>query len=439
MIEWPTKTLEEVCAEGGGFVRTGPFGSQLHKSDYVDSVDGIPVVMPKNMSGGAVNLDGIARIDADIAERLSQHLFAPGDVALSRRGDVGRSAFINDQDLPALCGTGCLRIHLGRPKSVKPEFLRYFFRSHLATNYLKGHAVGATMPNLNATIVNAMPVPIPPPAAQRAVGQILSTLDDLIANNRRRVEVLEEMARATFQQWFVHLRFPGHEDATFVETDLGKIPENWETSTIGAIAHVDKGLSYKGAFLTPEGVPMANLKCIAPNGAFRRDGTKPYSGAYKPQHEIRPGELVIANTDLTQAGYVIGAPAVVPNRGFEFGGIMSHHLSAVRPRFEGGVRWLYRSLQDSRFRNFARSVASGATVLGFRPDDTRAYPLTVPPAYLLNAFHAIDGPIATLQERLLDAAETLARLRDMLLPRLVTGELDVSTVDLDAFAESAGV
>src|SRR5207249_110115 len=99
----------------------------------------------------------------------------------------------------------------------------------------------------------------------------------------------------------------------------------------------------------------ANLKCFLVGGGFRRDGTKPYSGAFKPKHMVTPGDVIMANTDLTQAGAVIGSPAIVPRRGFENGGLISHHLFAIRPRdTELTPAVLFHMLADDRFRSFAR-------------------------------------------------------------------------------------
>jgi type I restriction enzyme S subunit len=436
VTEWRRTTLGEACEEGGGFVRTGPFGSQLHQSDYVENADGIPVVMPKDMSDGRIDRSAIARIDQQTAERLSHHLLRAGDIVLSRRGDVGRSAWVTGDDLPALCGTGSIRIHPGETGPVRHEYLRYFMRSRAAIDYLEGQAIGATMPNLNAGIVTGLPLTVPPLAQQNVVAEILSSLEDLIENNRRRVELLEQVAQAIYREWFVHFRYPGHEDATVVDSPLGPIPEGWEVKPLGEVIDVDKGLSYKGAYLTEVGTPMANLKCFRPGGGFRRAGTKPYSGPFKPKHEIVPGDLIVANTDLTQAGTVIGSPALVPRRGFESGGIISHHLFAVRCAMPEMRLWLYQVFGEERFRSYARGVASGTTVLGFRPADLLSYPVAYPPRKLFGVFGTFAGHLGEMAEDLSDASEHLAGIRDLLLPRLVTGQIDVSELDLDALTDS---
>ncbi len=425
-------TLGEVCAEGGGFIRTGPFGSQLHQSDYVDDPKGVPVVMPKDMAGGRIDLTSIARIDQETAERLSHHLLAAGDIVLSRRGDVGRTAWITEEDVPVLCGTGSMRIHPGSDGPVLPPFLRYYMRSRPAIDYLEGQAVGATMPNLNAGIVAGVPVTVLPRAQQAQVAAVLTTIEDLIENNRRRIELLEQMAQAIYREWFVHFRCPGHEDDELVDSDLGPIPEGWKVSALGDLLDVDKGLSYKGSFLTEVGIPMVNLKCIRPDGGFRRDATKPYSGPFKPKHEVVAGDLVVANTDLTQAGAVIGSPAFVPAQGFESGGILSHHLFAIRSHDGVLLHWLYQMFCSEEFRSYARGVASGTTVLGFRPADLLAYTVPCPPSAVVEVFAGMAGDLNKMAEDLNDAADQLAAMRDLLLPKLVTGQIDVSDLDLDA-------
>lgn len=423
---------------GQAEIRTGPFGTQLKASQYAES--GRPVLNVRNVGFGDVRPEKLEFVDELTAERLSGHILEEGDIVFGRKGAVERHAFIRADYAGALQGSDCIRLRLSPDAPIRPGFATFALRTPAHQAWMQRYCShGATMASLNQDILRQIKLPDLDLRSQDGVIAVLQTIDDLIENNGRRVEVLEEMARAIYQEWFVHLRFPGHENATFFDSDLGPIPDGWSIQLLGDLATVDKGLSYKGAFLTDDGVPMANLKCIGPGGGFRRDGTKPYSGTFKPRHEVQPGDIVIANTDLTQAGNVIGAPAKVPRKGFEGGGIISHHISAIRPRDVAAKPWMYRSLEDRRFRDYARSVASGATVLGFRPDDTKAYPVVTPPASILDGFAEIERPMVVLRERLLEAAEGLSELRNLLLPKLVTGQIDVSDLDLDASVEKAGV
>jgi type I restriction enzyme S subunit len=300
----------------------------------------------------------------------------------------------------------------------------------LRTVAVDGSAASA-VPGVNRNHLHKLPVSVPSLTTQRRIAAVLTAFDELIEINERRIELLEDLARSLYREWFVHFRFPGHEDVELVDFELGSIPKGWDVRKLKDVVTLEKGLSYKGAHLTDVGRPMANLKCLAPSGGFRRGGTKPYSGAFKPRHAVSPGDLIVANTDLTQAGHVIGSPAIVPARAFAGGGLISHHLFAVRPLDGSGtVPFLCQMLAHEAFRSFARGRASGTTVLGLRADDAVEFRFVAPPVALRSAFSAIAGALYEQAEALRDLNEDLAATRDLLLPRLVTGGLDISEIDL---------
>ena len=313
-------------------------------------------------------------------------------------------------------------------KGNVPRFVYYW----LQTLGLSRFDVGASNPTLNRNHLHLLPVRVPDVLTQTVISLTLTSYDDLIENNARRIAILEEMAQAIYRQWFIEFRYPGHESVPLVASELGPIPTGWRVSAIGNVVSIDKGLSYKGAYLTEEGVPMANLKCFRPGGGFRRDATKPYSGEFKPKHVIRAGDVIVANTDLTQAGNVIGSPAIVPRHGFENGGIISHHLFVVRRENSDLNRsYVYQLLADGRFRSFARGTASGTTVLGFRTADLLAYPAVLPSPDLMRRYGAMADDLVDLAEDLEDANDNLRATRDFLIPRLISGEIDVSDLDID--------
>ena len=141
-MKWENTTLGEVSSS----IQTGPFGSQLHQSDY--SEVGTPVVMPKDLVGGKISTESIARVSETHVERLSRHKILPGDILYSRRGDVGRCAYATESEANWLCGTGCLRVTLDREKA-NPLFVFYQLQTARSIGWVEKHAVGATMLNLN--------------------------------------------------------------------------------------------------------------------------------------------------------------------------------------------------------------------------------------------------------------------------------------------------
>lgn len=197
--EWREVTLGQVIKEGNGSIQTGPFGSQLHASDYV--TQGIPCIMPANITDTGLNLEGIAYISEDDAFRLSRHIVKKGDIVYSRRGDVTKKLLIRDAYDGMFCGTGCLLIRPG--VNIDSTFLNYHLSTPWNRRYIVQHAIGATMPNLNTGILSDIPLTLPPLPEQKAIAHILGSLDDKIELNRQMNKTLEEMAQALFQSWFV--------------------------------------------------------------------------------------------------------------------------------------------------------------------------------------------------------------------------------------------
>ena len=227
---WESKTLGEISLS----IQTGPFGSQLHQSDYLD--EGIPVVMPRDLVNGTISEESIARVSKEHVERLEKHKIQEGDILYSRRGDVGRCAFASGREIGWLCGTGCLKVRFDKEK-VEPKFVFYQLKKAETIGWVVNHAVGSTMLNLNTSILSTIPVDIPKIETQRKIVSILSAYDELIENNQKQIKLLEEAAQRLYKEWFVDLRFPGYED---VEIVYG-VPEGWRKANLPEIAPIVTG------------------------------------------------------------------------------------------------------------------------------------------------------------------------------------------------------
>lgn len=170
---WRYNTLAVEAKRYGGFIQTGPFGSQLHAADYVD--EGVPVVMPQDLVNRRVSVAHIVRVTDEMAERLSRHALKPGDVVYSRRGDVERHALVSEREAGWLCGTGCLLV---RPGEAWPSqaYLSEALDLPVTREWLVRHAVGATMPNLNTSILGDVPLLIPSEALMHAFEDVAGPL-----------------------------------------------------------------------------------------------------------------------------------------------------------------------------------------------------------------------------------------------------------------------
>ena len=199
MARQQSTTVGDICDRFRGEVQTGPFGSQLHSSDY--SPDGTPVVMPQDMHDGRVTTTRIARVDELHAKRLRQHALRRGDIAFSRRGDVARFAVITEAEEGWLCGTGSIRIRLNCP-DIDIGYLRRYLNQPSIGAWLEHNAKGVTMPNLNTTIVRALPLAYPPLPEQRRIAAILDQADALRAKRREALAQLDSLTQSIFIEMF---------------------------------------------------------------------------------------------------------------------------------------------------------------------------------------------------------------------------------------------
>ncbi|MCU0922982.1 MAG: restriction endonuclease subunit S [Burkholderiaceae bacterium] len=181
---WPTFTLQQLCVDEGG-IQTGPFGSQLHQSDYAE--EGVPVVMPKDLATMRIDTQTIARIPEHLADELGRHRMQRGDIVFGRRGEIGRRAYIGRRQVGYFCGTGCLRLRPD-PARVHPRFLFEMLRAPAVAGEIANRAKGSTMANLSAGALQSVPVPMPPRALQ---DRFANFADDVA----EQIDTLDEQSR----------------------------------------------------------------------------------------------------------------------------------------------------------------------------------------------------------------------------------------------------
>lgn len=414
------QTLGEICDSGGGEVKTGPFGSQLHQSDY--TVEGTPVVMPKNIATGKIDVTDIARVCDDDVERLKQHCLAKNDIVYGRRGDIGRHALITDKEEGWLCGTGCLRISLGS-SCVDARYLHYYLEQPSVIDWIRNQAIGATMPNLNTSILRSVSIDYPSLSAQHKIASILSAYDDLIENNQRRIAILEEMAQLIYREWFVHFRFPGHEKVKMVGSPIGRIPADWIVCPIAnAFDVLGGGTPSKKA---PEYWKGGTIDWYVPSdltGAgtmFMDRSTNRISeeGLRKSSARLFAPYSVMMTSRATLGVFSINTSEACTNQGF----------ITCLPNERVPLYFLFYWLKENIER--FTSVATGAVFKEITKGAFKELDICIPPRALTSQFEELVTPLGTMILNLQRTNENLRSTRDILLPKLISGELDVSLVE----------
>lgn len=306
------------------------------------------------------------------------------------------------------------------PERADTRFVKYLFDAVLKMQF-KLFTQGAAQDNLSQAKLLSIKFPVPELAVQKRIADILSNYDDLLENNRRRIALLEEAARLLYREWFVHFRFPGHEHVKITDG----LPEGWERRTISELADIYRGKSYKSSELVDsDGQPFVNLKCFERGGGFRLSGLKWFKGQHKEHHQAEAGDIVIAVTDMTRDAMIVAQAARVP-RSVGENAIYSMDVVKATPMSGVDPNWFYAMLRFSRFSAEVREEATGATVLHLKPKHIEGWTALVPPRVLRELFSEQLGAILDQADNLELQNQQLAQARDLLLPRLMNGEIAV--------------
>ena len=370
-------------------IQPGPFGSQLHSSDYSES--GTPIIMPKDMINGRISHADLLYVSEDHVRRLKRHQVHEGNIMVARKGDVRKCVFITDNEDGWMTGSDCLKVALNEAVCF-PKFIYYQLRSPFIGKWLETISIGATMPSLNTSLLSGIELALPPYATQKRISDILSAYDDLVENNQKQIKLLEEAAQRLYKEWFIDLRFPGHESTPIVNG----LPEGWKAIRLAQIA------------------PILTGKKDANYGTD--DGEYPF--------------FTCAQEPIKAPAYSFDCDAVILAGNGDF------NVKLYRGRFEAYQRTYVFSPFDSTFlyllyyavRESMEGLvqgASGSTIKFLtKPmlEDIIVYEPTERIKMLFNAFcEEKQKKIENLNQQIKLARES----RDRLLPKLISGELEM--------------
>ena len=315
---------------------------------------------------------------------------APG-VVTGRYGTLGEIHYI-EKDFWPLNTT----LYVQDFKGNDPRYVSYLL---LTLNFAVQN-VAAAVPGVNRNFLHQLSVRVPPLPTQRKIAAVLSAYDDLIENNTRRIAILEEMAQTLYHEWFVRFRFPGHEQVAMVDSELGPIPEGWEVGRLD------------DALLLQRGFDLPRKK--------RREGKVPVYAATR----------VVGTHNEAK----VKAPGVVTGRSGSLGTVMYveddfwplNTTLWVREFRQVTPLYAYYLLSDMHLENYN----SGAAVPTLNRNDIHGLPVVLPPAGILKEFDDYTLPLLAMRTVLRERNDVLRRTRDLLLPRLISSEVDVSDLNL---------
>mgnify|MGYP001047033064 CR=1 FL=1 len=402
-MSWPTKIIGDVCEVLPGFA---------FKSKELGDV-GTPVIKIGNITESrSVDIESAQCLPEGLIEnRHKKYLLRNGDILIAMTGatagKVGRIRCAEDQSL--LLNQRVAKLC---PISINPDFFWSAISTDRYRTVFYGLGGGAAQPNMSGSQIESVEIPCPPLAQQECIASILSAYDDLIENNRRRIQLLEQAARLLYKEWFVHLRFPGHEHTKVVDG----VPEGWEKTTIGESASLlSRGIAPKYDDDAP-GI-VINQKCIR-NRMVNLDFARRQSKQVPPSKLVQFGDTLINSTGTGTLGRVAQFLFEIDEC------TVDSHVTIIRPK--ENVPSYYFSLHLNSLESYIATLGRGATnQTELSKDDIAALEIVLPSSDFAQIFESIVTPTFRQISILSEQIEKLAKARDLLLPKLMNGEVTV--------------
>jgi len=387
-------------------IQTGPFGSQLHKEDYVET--GTPIVTVEHLGNRVFTGQNLPRVSDSDKARLIKYTLSTGDIVFSRVGSVDRCSYVDKSHDGWMFSGRCLRV---RPTElVDSLYLYYYFCLEETKQFVRNIAVGATMPSINTKLLGEVEIALPDLNNQKRIAAVLSSLDDKIENNQKLNDNLQQQAAAIFRSWFVDCAPFG-----------GKAPDEWENVTLEDItALVSRGITPKYADDTDQIV--INQKCIR-NHTIDLSLARTHTPKIINEKWLRFGDLLINSTGdgtLGRAAQVWFQPKNLT---------VDSHVTIARPAKENLI--FYIGLWGILHEKEIESLHTGSTGQTELPRDrVKAMELLLPDNETLDRFNGLITPMAAAIVANQEENNRLAALRDAILPKLMSGEIDVTDIQL---------
>jgi type I restriction enzyme S subunit len=419
-VSFPKVALRDLQAPKRWALNGGPFGSKLVQRDYVES--GIPVIRGCNLSGDSrFSPDQFVFVTSEKADDLLPNNAHSGDLVFTQRGTLGQVGII-PVSLPFqryVISQSQMKLTVN-PCRADASYIYYTFKTPETSKRLINRAFSSGVPHINLEILRDFEVGLPGLTTQRRIASILSAYDDLIENNTRRIKILEKMAQMLYREWFVNFRFPGHEKVRMIDSELGPIPEGWVPTRVGDLCadsrravhpnDVDPETAYVGL----EHIPRKSIALAQWGKAADVESTK---------LQFKRGDILFGK--IRPYFHKVSVAPV--------DGVASSDAIVIVPKSERHFGAVLCCVSSEDFVDYATQTSQGTKMPRANWDVLTKYPLPTPTDE--DIFEQFNGAIVTkvcLIQNLVLRNRNLRTTRDLLLPKLISGEIPV-----EAGAEAA--
>lgn len=388
-----------------------------HKTAPIQEI-GYPSIRTPNIGKGRLILDNVNRVSEETYQAWTKRAIPEGeDLILAREAPIGNVAII-PKNLKVCLGQRTVLIRPDRTK-IDPYYLCYLLLGDEVQGKIHSMSNGATVHHLNMADIRSFELPkLPSLKAQQKIASILSAYDDLIENNTRRIKILEEMAQMLYREWFVNFRFPNHEQFKMVESELGLIPEGWEHKILGDIAQeIRRGINPEK--LDPE-TPYFGLEHLPRKSIALSDWGKA-SDIKSTKLVFKKGEILFGK--IRPYFHKVGVAPI--------NGICSSDIIVIQPKDSKYFSITLACVSSEDFVNQATQTSQGTKMPRANWDVLTKYTIVIPPSKLFQQFNkSIEANVQQIQNLVLKNIN-LRKTRDLLLPKLISGEIDIEKLDID--------
>jgi len=401
MNQWEKFKLGDVAD-----IQTGPFGSQLHMSDY--KISGTPIITVEHLGENRIIHNNLPLVGRDDKQRLIKYTLKEGDIVFSRVGSVDRRAYVSDKEDGWMFSGRCLRVRVNKEK-VDPKFLSFYFGQENFKEMIRRIAVGATMPSINTTILSDIEISIPKLSVQKTIETILSNLDDKIDLLHRQNKTLEQLAETLFRQWFVE-----------------EAEDSWEKKKIGELLTITSSKRIFYSEYVSSGIPFYRSKEII---ELRNAGAT-------------NSELYISNERFDEINNKFGSPIEGDILMTSVGTLGVAYRVRKTDKFyfkDGNLTWfkdfkglpssiVYLWLISKIGQEELAAITIGSTQEALTIEGLKGISFKIPPKAKIDEYEIEFNTIISKIEINQTQIRTLTQLRDTLLPKLMSGEVRVKDV-----------
>ncbi|MDG6431003.1 restriction endonuclease subunit S [Glaesserella parasuis] len=444
-------------------------GKRLPKGENLQTIPNQhPYIRVRDMKGKYISLNELEYVPDNVFPQIRNYIVNENDVIISIVGTIGLVSIIDKKLDKASQSENCAK--LSGLDYIDAQYLYYYLISDFGQEEIRKVTVGAVQPKLPLYGIENIEIDWKTRNERINIIFILESLDKKIELNTQINQTLEQIAQTIFKSWFIDFD-PVHTKANALASgqtleqatqaamsvisgkntqelhrlqtanpeqyqqlweiaeafprgfDEEGVPWGWDSKKVGEVAKIVKGKSYKSSELAPSKTALVTLKSFNRGGGYRLDGLKEYTGNYKEEQEVFAGDLIIAYTDVTQAADVIGKPAMVMSDSCYEHLVISLDVGVVRPKNEKHKYFLYCLAMTDTFQAHTHSFCTGTTVLHLGKDAVPSFEFILPDNKFIELFDEFVLPIFVRINNIIEENKSLEKIRDELLPKLLSGEI----------------